>query len=60
MTGLLTIGTIGLGRLMVNGRKREPAPPAMTTAFIPGTPFKQLAVSIQRGLFCYCLVCETL
>src|SRR5207253_7407503 len=35
MTGLLTIGTIGLGRLIVSGRSREPSPPAMTTAFIP-------------------------
>src|SRR5579884_1052743 len=34
MTGLLTMGTIGLGRLIVRGRRREPSPPAITTAFI--------------------------
>src|SRR5256885_14439040 len=33
ITGLLTIGTIGFGRLIVDGRRREPSPPAMTTAF---------------------------
>src|SRR5688500_6662017 len=32
--GLLTIETIGLGRLIVRGRKRLPSPPAMTTACI--------------------------
>src|SRR5687767_9216677 len=30
--GLLTIETIGLGRLIVRGRRRLPSPPAMTTA----------------------------
>src|SRR3712207_6775526 len=28
-----TIGTMGLGRLIVRGRRREPSPPAITTAF---------------------------
>src|SRR5438477_8113825 len=32
--GLLTIETIGLGRLIVRGRRRLPSPPAMTTACI--------------------------
>src|SRR5438105_4121131 len=30
--GLLTIATIGFGRLIVRGRRRLPSPPAMTTA----------------------------
>src|SRR5258708_21649600 len=30
--GLLTIDTIGFGRLIVSGRRRLPSPPAMTTA----------------------------
>src|SRR5438477_8274102 len=30
--GLLTMGTIGFGRLIVSGRSRLPSPPAMTTA----------------------------
>src|SRR6476661_6257548 len=34
ITGASTIGTIGLGRPMVRGRRREPSPPAMTTAFM--------------------------
>ena len=34
ITGLLTIGTIGLGRSIVRGRRREPSPPAITTAFM--------------------------
>src|SRR5256885_15891803 len=32
--GLLTIDTIGLGRLIVSGLRRLPSPPAMTTACI--------------------------
>src|SRR6059036_2872632 len=32
--GLSTMGTIGLGRLIVRGRRRLPSPPAMTTACI--------------------------
>src|SRR6185312_15321437 len=32
--GLLTIETIGLGLLIVRGRRRLPSPPAMTTACI--------------------------
>ena len=34
MTGLPAIGTIGLGRRIVNGLSLDPSPPAMTTAFI--------------------------
>src|SRR5450756_2617810 len=34
MIGRLTIGTIGLGRRDVSGRRRVPSPPAMMTAFI--------------------------
>jgi hypothetical protein len=34
ITGLSTSGTIGLGRLIVRGRRREPAPPAIMTAFM--------------------------
>src|SRR5437773_10553487 len=32
--GLLTVDTIGLGRLIVSGRRRLPSPPAITTACI--------------------------
>src|SRR5579875_2310919 len=42
MTGLPTIGTIGLGRLMVRGRRRDPSPPAITTAFMT-------SLSLARG-----------
>src|SRR6185312_7455778 len=34
ITGLLAIGASGLGRREVNGRKRDPSPPAMTTALM--------------------------
>jgi hypothetical protein len=34
ITGWLTIGTIGFGRMLVSGRSRVPSPPAITTAFI--------------------------
>jgi hypothetical protein len=32
--GLLASGTIGLGMLLVKGRRRVPNPPAITTAFM--------------------------
>jgi hypothetical protein len=32
--GLFATGTIGLGKLLVNGRSLVPEPPAMITAFI--------------------------
>src|SRR5213593_5227457 len=35
MIGRPATGTSGLGMLLVRGRRREPSPPAMTTAFIP-------------------------
>ena len=38
ITGLLAIGASGLGRRDVSGRRREPSPPAMTTAFIVSPP----------------------
>src|SRR5260370_9160951 len=44
MTGRPTIGTIGLGRMIVSGRRREPSPPAMTTAFIVPLSSHQCAV----------------
>ena len=34
ITGLLAIGASGFGRREVSGRRREPSPPAITTAFI--------------------------
>jgi hypothetical protein len=37
MTGRPTIGTMGFGRVTVKGRRREPSPPAITTAFIAHT-----------------------
>jgi hypothetical protein len=33
------MGTMGFGRLIVSGRKRDPSPPAMTTAFIDDLAF---------------------
>ena len=33
MTGVPATGTSGLGWRLVSGRRREPSPPAMTTAF---------------------------
>src|SRR5712691_12256063 len=44
--GLWTIGTIGLGRLMVRGRRRLPSPPAMTTACI--TPKSSWRALLRR------------
>ena len=32
------MGAIGLGREIVNGRSRDPSPPAITTAFISSDP----------------------
>jgi len=37
MHGFPTIGTIGFGWFEVNGRRRVPSPPAMTTAFTRGS-----------------------
>src|SRR5512133_322324 len=34
-SGRFATGSIGLGRVKVSGRKREPSPPAITTAFMP-------------------------
>src|SRR5262245_28499766 len=34
ITGRPTIGTIGFGLVTVRGRRRDPSPPAITTAFI--------------------------
>src|SRR6185312_7221394 len=49
ITGLLTTGARGLGKREVSGRKREPSPPAITTALM-GTPSKN---TISHGLFLY-------
>src|SRR2546423_336353 len=35
MTGLPTMGTMGFGRRIVNGRSLDPSPPAITTALLP-------------------------
>src|SRR5438094_9520771 len=43
--GLLTIDTIGFGRLIVSGLRRLPSPPAMTTACIGPS------LGAFRGLF---------
>src|SRR5919197_5352069 len=52
ITGRLTIGTMGLGRPTVKGRRREPSPPAMTTAFIcappPAVGYQPSAVSHEE------------
>src|SRR5258708_35394982 len=44
--GLLTIDTIGFGRLIVSGLRRLPSPPAMTTACI------RPSLGAFRGLLC--------
>src|SRR5215467_3631365 len=41
MIGTLPTGTSGLGRWAVSGLRRVPKPPAMTTAFISGSPKSQ-------------------
>src|SRR5262245_21333051 len=41
MMGTLPTGTSGLGRWAVSGLRRVPKPPAMTTAFISGSPKSQ-------------------
>src|SRR5438552_1910372 len=42
------MGTMGLGRRIVNGRSLDPSPPAITTAFIMRPPF----VQITSGVTC--------
>src|SRR5690348_18505964 len=37
MIGRPATGTRGFGMLLVSGRRREPSPPAITTAFIPAS-----------------------
>src|SRR5690554_4495308 len=37
--GLFKMGTMGFGKLQVNGLRRVPSPPAMITAFIQFSPF---------------------
>jgi hypothetical protein len=39
ITGFPAIGTMGLGRRIVNGRSLDPSPPAITTAFILRPPY---------------------
>ena len=40
MIGLLTMGSSGLGMLVVIGRSRVPSPPAITTAFTTASPHR--------------------
>ncbi len=40
ITGLLTIGIIGLGRLLVRGLRRVPSPPAIIIAFMWSPSFR--------------------
>src|SRR5688572_23319150 len=47
--GLLTIETIGLGRLIVRGRRRLPSPPAMTTACIGPSLGERGSAEGRRG-----------
>src|SRR5476651_1981280 len=49
ITGLFTTGARGLGKREVSGRKREPSPPAITTALM-GTPSRN---TTSHGLFLY-------
>ncbi len=50
MTGVPATGTSGLGYWLVSGRRREPSPPAMTTALMPEPASVEFIVaSIIRG-----------
>src|SRR6266487_7157986 len=54
MTGLPAIGTIGLGRRIVNGLSLDPSPPAMTTAFIEASfVISEVAETWERRSWCH-------
>src|SRR5438552_4088746 len=56
MIGRPATGTSGLGRLLVSGRRREPSPPAMTTAFTSPTQYDLNSVVEELKQFAYDLL----
>src|SRR2546427_6847265 len=56
MIGRPATGTSGLGRLLVSGRRREPSPPAMTTAFTSPTQYDLNSVLEELKQFAYDLL----
>src|SRR5438270_630786 len=56
MIGRPATGTSGFGRLLVSGRRREPSPPAMTTAFTSPTQYDLNSVVEELKQFAYDLL----
>src|SRR5256886_1248513 len=56
MIGRPATGTSGLGRLLVSGRRREPSPPAITTAFTSPTQYDLNSVVEELKQFAYDLL----
>src|SRR5256712_5325339 len=56
MIGRPATGTSGLGRRLVSGRRREPSPPAMTTAFTSPTQYDLNSVVEELKQFAYDLL----
>src|SRR5256885_7506712 len=56
MIGRPATGTSGLGMLLVSGRRREPSPPAITTAFTSPTQYDLNSVVEELTQFAYDLL----
>src|SRR5438270_489505 len=56
MIGRPATGTSGFGRLLVSGRRREPSPPAITTAFTSPTQYDLNSVVEELKQFAYDLL----
>src|SRR3989449_2297147 len=56
MIGRPATGTSGLGMLLVSGRRREPSPPAITTAFTSPTQYDLNSVVEELNQFAYDLL----
>src|SRR5438309_2322095 len=56
MIGRPATGTSGLGMLLVSGRRREPSPPAITTAFTSPTQYDLNSVLEELKEFAYDLL----
>src|SRR5438034_946157 len=56
MIGRPATGTSGLGMLLVSGRRREPSPPAITTAFTSPTQYDLNSVVEELKQFAYDLL----
>src|SRR5450759_639567 len=50
MSGLLTTGTMGFGRLLVSGRRRVPCPPAITTVWMSTASLSAMLTTLFRLL----------